>query len=134
MTSQRKRVRRTNAQVEAVREAAREELAAHHPMTLRQLHYGWSAATTSCTRIPSARTTPSPGGFATTGSTVPCPGHGSRIGSGALVVGQDRMTPPSFSPRSSPDTAETPGKTTRRTTTSKSGAKRMLSRVSSPMY
>jgi hypothetical protein len=39
VTSQRKRVRRTNAQVEAVREAAREELAAHHPMTLRQLHY-----------------------------------------------------------------------------------------------
>ena len=34
-----KRKRRTAAEVEAVREAAREELAAHHPMTLRQLHY-----------------------------------------------------------------------------------------------
>jgi hypothetical protein len=32
-------VRRTNAQVAAVREAAREELAAQHPMTLRQVHY-----------------------------------------------------------------------------------------------
>jgi hypothetical protein len=31
--------RRTPAEVEAVREAAREELAAHHPMTLRQVHY-----------------------------------------------------------------------------------------------
>ena len=31
--------RRTNAQVEAVREAAREELALGHPMTLRQVHY-----------------------------------------------------------------------------------------------
>jgi hypothetical protein len=31
--------RRTKAQCEAVREAAREELAAHHPMTLRQIHY-----------------------------------------------------------------------------------------------
>jgi hypothetical protein len=31
--------RRTNAQVAAVREAAREELAAQHPMTLRQVHY-----------------------------------------------------------------------------------------------
>src|SRR5215211_6191125 len=39
MTSQIKRKRRTNAEVEAVREAAREELAAHHPMTLRQVHY-----------------------------------------------------------------------------------------------
>jgi hypothetical protein len=35
----RKRNRRTNAEVEAVREAAREELAAGHPMTLRQVHY-----------------------------------------------------------------------------------------------
>ena len=34
-----KRKRRTAAEVEAVRDAAREELAAHHPMTLRQLHY-----------------------------------------------------------------------------------------------
>jgi hypothetical protein len=34
-----KRKRRTNAEVEAVREAAREELAAGHPMTLRQVHY-----------------------------------------------------------------------------------------------
>jgi hypothetical protein len=34
-----RRIRRTKAQVEAVREAAREELAAHHPMTLRQVHY-----------------------------------------------------------------------------------------------
>ena len=39
MASQVKRQRRTNAQVQAVREAAREELAAHHPMTLRQVHY-----------------------------------------------------------------------------------------------
>ena len=39
MTSQLKRKRRTKAQVAAVREAAREELAAHHPMTLRQVHY-----------------------------------------------------------------------------------------------
>jgi hypothetical protein len=31
--------RRTPAEVAAVREAAREELAAHHPMTLRQVHY-----------------------------------------------------------------------------------------------
>ena len=31
--------RRTNAEIAAVREAAREELAAHHPMTLRQVHY-----------------------------------------------------------------------------------------------
>jgi hypothetical protein len=31
--------RRTNAEIAAVREAAREELAAHHPQTLRQLHY-----------------------------------------------------------------------------------------------
>jgi hypothetical protein len=31
--------RRTKDQVEAVREAAREELAAGHPMTLRQVHY-----------------------------------------------------------------------------------------------
>jgi hypothetical protein len=37
--SQLKRFRRTKAQVQAVREAAREELAAHHPMTLRQVHY-----------------------------------------------------------------------------------------------
>ncbi len=34
-----KRKRRTKAEVEAVREAAREELAAGHPMTLRQVHY-----------------------------------------------------------------------------------------------
>jgi hypothetical protein len=34
-----KRKRRTNAEVEAVRQAAREELAAGHPMTLRQVHY-----------------------------------------------------------------------------------------------
>jgi hypothetical protein len=34
-----KRKRRSNAEVEAVREAAREELAAGHPMTLRQVHY-----------------------------------------------------------------------------------------------
>jgi|SRR5215217_2964314 len=34
-----KRERRTKAQVEAVRIAAREELAANHPMTLRQIHY-----------------------------------------------------------------------------------------------
>jgi len=39
VTSQLKRRRRTNAEVEAVREAAREELAAGHPMTLRQVHY-----------------------------------------------------------------------------------------------
>jgi hypothetical protein len=39
MTSQLKRNRRTNAQVEAVRKAAREELRAHHPMTLRRVHY-----------------------------------------------------------------------------------------------
>jgi hypothetical protein len=39
MARQRKRNRRTNAEVEAVREAAREELAAGHPMTLRQVHY-----------------------------------------------------------------------------------------------
>jgi hypothetical protein len=31
--------RRTDAEIAAVREAAREELAAHHPMTLRQVHY-----------------------------------------------------------------------------------------------
>jgi len=31
--------RRTNAEVEAVREAARQELADGHPMTLRQVHY-----------------------------------------------------------------------------------------------
>jgi hypothetical protein len=34
-----KRKRRTKAEVAAVREAAREELAAGHPMTLRQVHY-----------------------------------------------------------------------------------------------
>jgi hypothetical protein len=34
-----KRKRRTTAEVEAVREAAYEELAAGHPMTLRQVHY-----------------------------------------------------------------------------------------------
>jgi hypothetical protein len=34
-----KRKRRTNAECEAIREAAREELAAGHPMTLRQVHY-----------------------------------------------------------------------------------------------
>jgi len=34
-----KRNRRTKAEVEAAREAAREELAAGHPMTLRQVHY-----------------------------------------------------------------------------------------------
>ncbi len=39
MASQLKRNRRTKVQVKAVREAAREELAAHHPMTLRQVHY-----------------------------------------------------------------------------------------------
>jgi hypothetical protein len=39
MTSSLKRKRRTKAEVEAVREAAREELAAGHPMTLRQVHY-----------------------------------------------------------------------------------------------
>lgn len=39
MTSLLKRKRRTKAEVEAVREAAREELAAGHPMTLRQVHY-----------------------------------------------------------------------------------------------
>lgn len=39
MTSRLKRKRRTNAEVEAVREAAREELAIGHPMTLRQVHY-----------------------------------------------------------------------------------------------
>lgn len=39
MARQIKRTRRTNAEVEAVREAAREELAAGHPMTLRQVHY-----------------------------------------------------------------------------------------------
>lgn len=37
--SQVKRKRRTNAECAAVREAAREELAAGHPMTLRQVHY-----------------------------------------------------------------------------------------------
>jgi hypothetical protein len=31
--------RRTNADIAAVRKAAREELAAHYPMTLRQVHY-----------------------------------------------------------------------------------------------
>ena len=39
MARQRKRNRRTNAECEAVREAAREELAVGHPMTLRQVHY-----------------------------------------------------------------------------------------------
>jgi hypothetical protein len=39
MSSQRKRNRRTKAEVELVRNAAREELAAGHPMTLRQVHY-----------------------------------------------------------------------------------------------
>jgi hypothetical protein len=39
MARQVKRNRRTNAEIEAVREAAREELAAGHPMTLRQVHY-----------------------------------------------------------------------------------------------
>ncbi len=39
MTSRLKRKRRTKAEVEAVREAAREELAIGHPMTLRQVHY-----------------------------------------------------------------------------------------------
>jgi hypothetical protein len=39
MARQLKRNRRTKAQVAAVREAARAELAAHHPMTLRQVHY-----------------------------------------------------------------------------------------------
>lgn len=39
MASRLKRNRRTKAEVEAVREAAREELAANHPMTLRQVHY-----------------------------------------------------------------------------------------------
>ena len=34
-----KRKRRTNAEREAIRETAREELAAGHPMTLRQVHY-----------------------------------------------------------------------------------------------
>jgi hypothetical protein len=38
-TRQTKRNRRTKAEVEAVRGAAREELAAGHPMTLRQVHY-----------------------------------------------------------------------------------------------
>jgi hypothetical protein len=39
LASQLKRNRRTKAQIEAVRETAREELARHHPMTLRQVHY-----------------------------------------------------------------------------------------------
>jgi hypothetical protein len=39
MTSRLKRKRRTRAEVEAVRQAAREELAIGHPMTLRQVHY-----------------------------------------------------------------------------------------------
>lgn len=39
MARQLKRKRRTKAEVEAVREAAREELALGHPMTLRQVHY-----------------------------------------------------------------------------------------------
>jgi len=39
LTSPLKRNRRTKAQVEAVREAAREELSHRHPMTLRQVHY-----------------------------------------------------------------------------------------------
>jgi hypothetical protein len=39
MARQRKCNRRTKAECEAVREAAREELAAGHPMTLRQVHY-----------------------------------------------------------------------------------------------
>jgi hypothetical protein len=39
LASQIKRKRRTNAECEAVREAAREELATGHPMTLRQVHY-----------------------------------------------------------------------------------------------
>src|SRR5215203_4399651 len=34
-----KRDRRTNAEIAAVREAAREELARRHPMTVRQVHY-----------------------------------------------------------------------------------------------
>jgi hypothetical protein len=38
-TSKTKRDRRTKTEVEAVREAAREELAAARPMTLRQVHY-----------------------------------------------------------------------------------------------
>src|SRR5215210_7037097 len=39
MVGRLKRKRRTKAEVDAVREAAREELAAGHPMTLRQVHY-----------------------------------------------------------------------------------------------
>jgi hypothetical protein len=39
MARQRKRNRRTKAEVAAAREAARQELAAGHPMTLRQVHY-----------------------------------------------------------------------------------------------
>jgi hypothetical protein len=39
LARQLKRKRRTKAEVEAVREAAREELAQGHPMTLRQVHY-----------------------------------------------------------------------------------------------
>ena len=39
MARQIKRKRRTKAECEAIREAAREELAKGHPMTLRQVHY-----------------------------------------------------------------------------------------------
>jgi hypothetical protein len=39
MARQRKRNRRTKAEVAAAREAAHQELAAGHPMTLRQVHY-----------------------------------------------------------------------------------------------
>jgi hypothetical protein len=39
LARQTKRKRRTKAEVAAVREAAREELANGHPMTLRQVHY-----------------------------------------------------------------------------------------------
>ena len=39
MARQLKRKRRTNAEVEAIREAAHDELSEGHPMTLRQVHY-----------------------------------------------------------------------------------------------
>src|SRR5215218_5825565 len=54
MARQIKRKRRTNAEVEAIREAAYEELASGHPMTLRQVHYrlvGWGDTTYTNTRV-----------------------------------------------------------------------------------
>jgi hypothetical protein len=39
MAGRRERISVPRKEVVAVRETAREELAAHHPMTLRQVHY-----------------------------------------------------------------------------------------------